>query len=150
MYKGVSRLLGIEVIEHNAESPAEEFEVVKQNWDEYDFFFVHIKKTDSYGEDGNFEGRVKVIESVDQALPILLELKPDVLVITGDHSSPAKLKNHSWHMVPVLLAADTARFERLTTFGETSCATGALGKIKHVDLMPLALAHALRLRKFGA
>ncbi|MBN1146299.1 MAG: 2,3-bisphosphoglycerate-independent phosphoglycerate mutase [Anaerolineales bacterium] len=150
MYKGVSRLLGIEVIEHDAETPAEEFEVVKQHWDQYDFFFVHIKKTDSYGEDGNFEGKVKVIESVDQALPILLDLKPDVLVITGDHSSPAKVKRHSWHPVPVLLAADTARFGPLTTFGETSCATGTLGKIQHVDIMPLALAHAMRLGKYGA
>ena len=150
MYKGVSRLIGIEVIEHNAETPAEEFEVVRQNWDKYDFFFVHIKKTDSYGEDGNFEGKVKVIESVDQALPPLLDLKPDVLVITGDHSSPAKVKRHSWHTVPVLLAADTARFEREATFGETRCASGALGKIQHVDIMPLALAHAMRLGKYGA
>ena len=150
MYKGVSRLVGIDVIEHNAETPAEEFEVVKQNWDKYDFFFVHIKKTDSYGEDGNFEKRVHVIESVDEALPILLDLKPDVLIITGDHSTPAKLKRHSWHTVPVMLVADTARFEKKTTFGETSCATGMLGKIHHVDIMPLALAHALRLNKYGA
>lgn len=150
MYKGVSRLVGIDVIEHDAETPAEEFAVVKENWDKYDFFFVHIKKTDSYGEDGNFEKRVHVIESVDEALPILLDLKPDVLIITGDHSTPAKLKRHSWHTVPVMLVAETARFEHLRTFGETSCATGMLGKIRHVDIMPLALAHALRLNKYGA
>jgi len=150
MYKGVSRLVGIDVIQHDAESPAEEFEVVKKHWDEYDFFFVHIKKTDSYGEDGNFDGRVKVIESVDQALPILLDLKPDVIVITGDHSTPAKLKRHSWHRVPVLISADSARFDTKTTFGETSCITGTLGSIHHVDIMPLALAHALRLNKYGA
>ena len=150
MYKGVSRLVGIDVIEHRAETPAEEFEVVKQNWNQYDFFFVHIKKTDSYGEDGNFDAKAHVIESVDQALPILLDLKPDVLVITGDHSSPAKLKRHSWHPVPVLLAADSARFGGATVFGETSCAIGTLGKIQHVDIMPLVLAHSMRLGKYGA
>ncbi|OQY31930.1 MAG: phosphoglycerate mutase [Anaerolineaceae bacterium 4572_5.2] len=132
MYKGVSRLVGMDVIEHKAETPAEEFEVVKEHWDAYDFFFVHIKKTDSYGEDGNFEGRVSVIEAVDQALPALLDLKPDVLVITGDHSTPAALKRHSWHPVPVLLAANSARRDLNTTFGETACITGSLGPIKHV------------------
>jgi 2,3-bisphosphoglycerate-independent phosphoglycerate mutase len=150
MYKGVARLVGMDVIEHRAETPDEEFEVVRRHWNEYDFFFVHIKKTDSYGEDGNFENRVGVIEAVDQALPILLDLKPDVLVITGDHSTPAKLKRHSWHKVPVLLAADSARFGPPGKFGETACLTGALGPIHHVDIMPLALAHAMRLGKYGA
>jgi 2,3-bisphosphoglycerate-independent phosphoglycerate mutase len=150
MYKGVARLVGMQVIEHSAETPAEEFEVVKQHWKDHDFFFVHVKKTDSYGEDGNFEGKVKVIESVDQALPILLSLKPEVLVITGDHSTPAKLKRHSWHPVPILLAADSARFGRATKFGEASCDTGALGRIHHVDILPLVLAHAMRLGKYGA
>lgn len=150
MYKGVSRLVGMDVIEHDAETPAEEFAVVKKHWDDYDFFFVHIKKTDSYGEDGNFDAKVKVIESVDAALPDLLALKPDVLVISGDHSTPAKLKSHSWHPVPVLLAADTARRDPSSTFGETSCITGSLGQINHIDIMPLALAHAGRLGKYGA
>jgi 2,3-bisphosphoglycerate-independent phosphoglycerate mutase len=150
MYKGVARLVGMDVIEHNAETPAEEFEVVKENWDKYDFFFVHIKKTDSYGEDGNFDARVHVIETVDEALPILLALKPDVLVITGDHATPAKLKRHSWHPVPVLLAADSARFGKACKFGEASCLQGTLGQIRHVDILPLALAHAMRLGKYGA
>ena len=150
MYKGVSRLVGMDVIKHRAETPAEEFAVVKEHWDAYDFFFVHIKKTDSYGEDGNFQGRVSVIEAVDQALPALLDLKPDVLVITGDHSTPAALKRHSWHPVPILLAADAARRGPNTAFGETACITGSLGPIRHVDIMPLALAHALRLGKYGA
>jgi 2,3-bisphosphoglycerate-independent phosphoglycerate mutase len=150
MYKGVSRLVGIDVIDHTAETPAEEFDVVKENWDKYDFFFVHIKKTDSYGEDGNFEAKAQVIEDVDKALPALLELNPDVLIITGDHSTPSTLARHSWHPCPVLIAADTMRFGPPSTFGETSCATGTLGQIKHVDLMPLALAHSLRLGKYGA
>jgi 2,3-bisphosphoglycerate-independent phosphoglycerate mutase len=150
MYKGVARLVGMDVVEHAAETPAEEFQVVKQLWDSYDFFFVHIKKTDSYGEDGKFAERAHVIETVDEALPILLDLKPDVLVITGDHSTPSKLMRHSWHKVPVLLAADTARSSNASRFGETACITGALGPIRHVDILPLALAHALRLGKYGA
>jgi 2,3-bisphosphoglycerate-independent phosphoglycerate mutase len=150
MYKGVARLVGMDVLEHQAETPAEEFDVVKQNWDKFDFFFVHIKKTDSYGEDGNFEAKVGVIEAVDQSLPILLNLDPDVLVITGDHSTPAKLKRHSWHRVPVLIAAETARFDSAAAFNEANCNSGTLGQIRHVDIMPLALAHAMRLGKYGA
>ena len=150
MYKGVAKLIGMDVIEHTAETPAEEFAVVKQHWDDYDFFFVHIKKTDSYGEDGDFAAKVGVIEAVDHALPALLDLQPDVLLITGDHATPAKLKRHSWHPVPVLLAADSARFGPPTAFGETGCRQGALGQIRHVDIMPLALAHAMRLDKYGA
>ncbi len=140
----------MEVIEHQAETPAEQFEVVRRHWQDYDFFFIHIKKTDTYGEDGKFEERVHVIETVDQALPILLDLKPDVLVITGDHSTPAKLKRHSWHPLPVMLVADTARFGPAGKFGESLCASGSLGKIRHMDILPLALAHAMRLGKYGA
>ncbi len=150
MYKGVSRLVGMDVIQHDAETPAQEFEVVKENWDDYDFFFVHVKKTDSYGEDGNFDAKVGVIEEVDQALPGLLELKPDVIAITGDHSTPSLMKRHSWHRVPVLIWAEWARYGKSMPFGETNCATGSLGLIRHVDIMPLALAHAKRLGKFGA
>jgi len=150
MYKGVSRLVGMDVIEHGAETPAEEFEVVKEHWNNHDFFFVHIKKTDSYGEDGNFDAKVGVIEAVDQALPTLLDLQPDALVITGDHSTPSLLKRHSWHRVPVMIWADWARYGKAVKFGETSCGTGTLGLIRHVDIMPLALAHAKRLNKFGA
>ncbi|MFQ5612256.1 MAG: 2,3-bisphosphoglycerate-independent phosphoglycerate mutase [Anaerolineae bacterium] len=150
MYKGISRLVGMDVIEHSAETPAEEFAVVRQHWQDFDFFFVHIKKTDSYGEDGDFEGKVGVIEAVDQALPALLDLKPDVLVITGDHSTPAKVKRHSWHPVPIMLVSENARRDTVTQFGETACLQGALGQMKHVDILPLALAHALRLNKFGA
>jgi len=150
MYKGVARLVGMDIIPVNGDSPADEFETVRQHWDEYDFFFVHIKKTDSAGEDGNFDAKVHVIETVDEALPALLGLKPDVLVITGDHSTPALLKSHSWHPLPILLAARTARGDRVTAFGETACLGGSLGPMRHVDIMPLAMAHALRLTKYGA
>jgi len=150
MYKGVARLVGMDIIEHDAQTPSEEFEVVKKLWNDYDFFFVHIKKTDSYGEDGKFEERKHVIETVDEALPILLDLKPDVLVITGDHSTPARLKRHSWHTVPVMIVSDAARFGKSSKFGETACLTGTLGPIHHIDILPLALAHAERLGKYGA
>jgi 2,3-bisphosphoglycerate-independent phosphoglycerate mutase len=150
MYKGVSRLVGMDVLPVNGDSPADEFETVRQAWNEYDFFFVHIKKTDSTGEDGNFEAKAQVIEKVDKALPALLDLEPDVLIVTGDHSTPALLKSHSWHPLPILLSARTGRRDPVTTFGETACLGGSLGHIRHVDIMPLAMAHALRLTKYGA
>jgi 2,3-bisphosphoglycerate-independent phosphoglycerate mutase len=150
MYKGVARLVGMDIIPVVGESPADEFNTVRQNWDKYDFFFIHIKKTDSSGEDGNFDAKVHVIETVDEALPTLLGLNPDVLIVTGDHSTPALLKSHSWHPLPILLSARTARGDKVTAFNETACLGGSLGHMHHVDIMPLALAHALRLTKFGA
>ncbi len=151
MYKGVAKLVGMEIVDFDGETPADEFEAVKSAWDEHDFFFVHIKKTDSKGEDGDFEGKAHIIESVDQALPILLDLKPDVLIITGDHSTPAKMKSHSWHPVPFLLwAPETHMPDRQERFGERYCSVGGLGTISALDTMPLALAHANRIQKFGA
>jgi len=150
MYKGVSRLVGMDVLDVDGDTPADEFQTVRQHWNDYDFFFVHIKKTDSTGEDGNFDAKIHVIETVDEALPGLLDLEPDVLVVTGDHSTPALLKSHSWHDLPIMLSARTGRFDRVTAFGETACLGGSLGRIRHVDILPLALAHALRLTKYGA
>lgn len=151
MYRGVSRLVGMDVIEFKGDYPEDEFAAVKDAWDDYDFFFVHIKKTDSTGEDGNFDGKVKVIESVDAALPKLLDLKPDVLIITGDHSTPAKMKAHSWHPVPFLLwAPETAMPDRQNEFGERACAQGGFGTIPALDTMPQALGHANRINKYGA
>jgi 2,3-bisphosphoglycerate-independent phosphoglycerate mutase len=151
MYKGVSKLVGMEIVNFDGETPADEFAATARVWDQYDFFFIHIKKTDSMGEDGNFAGKVKVIESVDQALADLLALKPDVLMITGDHSTPARLRSHSWHPVPFLLwAPATHRPDAQTRFGETACAQGGLGTFPALDTLPLGLAHSLRLVKFGA
>jgi 2,3-bisphosphoglycerate-independent phosphoglycerate mutase len=150
MYKGVSRLVGMEILPVNGDSPADEFATVRRHWNDYDFFFVHIKKTDSTGEDGNFDAKVHVIETVDEALPALLGLEPDVLVVTGDHSTPALLKSHSWHPLPILISARSGRSDPVTAFGETACLRGSLGHIRHVDIMPLAMAYALRLTKYGA
>ena len=151
MYKGISKLVGMKVIQFQGETPEDEFAALARVWDEHDFFFVHIKKTDSKGEDGDFAGKAGIIEGVDQALPRLLELKPDVLIITGDHSTPVRLKSHSWHPVPYLLwAPATVRPDDQTKFGERYCARGGLSTFPALDNMPLALAHALRLEKFGA
>ena len=151
MYKGVSRLVGMDVIEEVEPGALGEFNTAKEHWNEHDFFFIHIKKTDSYGEDGNLEAKAMIIEEVDQALPALLDLNPDVLIITGDHSTPSVLKSHSWHPVPFLLwAPKTHRTDLETAFTERNCARGGLGTFPAVETMSLALAHAGRLQKFGA
>ncbi len=149
MYRGVAKLVGMDVL-LTGETIEDELVTLKERWDDYDFFFFHVKKTDSYGEDGNFDGRVEVIEHVDRVLPDILALEPDVILITGDHSTPAKLKSHSWHELPVLYWADTIRPDGVTSFGERACMQGGLGHIRHVDLLPLAMAYAGRLTKYGA
>jgi 2,3-bisphosphoglycerate-independent phosphoglycerate mutase len=151
MYKGVSKLVGMDVVRFEGESPADEFAAAAQAWDDHDFFFIHIKKTDSMGEDGDFDGKVKVIESVDEALPALMDLAPDVVIVTGDHSTPASLRYHSWHPVPFLLWAPATHLPDLQrSFGERTCAQGGLGTFLAQEAMKLALAHALRLNKYGA
>lgn len=152
MYKGVSKLVGMTVIDTaGLETPQEEFNKVAEVWNDYDFIFCHIKKTDSYGEDGNFDAKVHLIEEVDKALPTLLGLKPDVLMITGDHSTPAKHRSHSWHPVPFLMWSPALHMpDYCDHFGERACYSGALGQFPASDVMPLALAHADRLDKYGA
>ncbi len=151
MYKGVARLVGMDVITFEGGQPDDEFKAVADHWNDYDFFFVHIKYTDSRGEDGDFEAKAKIIEGVDAALPQLLALKPDVLMVTGDHSTPWSMKSHSWHPVPMLLWAPGAtRRDECRAFGETEALKGALGRFPATDILPLALAHAKRLQKFGA
>ncbi|MEK6256011.1 MAG: 2,3-bisphosphoglycerate-independent phosphoglycerate mutase [Chloroflexota bacterium] len=151
MSRGVSKLVGMNIIDLSGEEPIDEFKAAQNIWDDHDFFFIHIKKTDSRGEDGDFPGKVRVIESVDDALPMLLGLNPDVVVITGDHSTPSKFKSHSWHPVPLLLWSPHSALPDLQTqFGERACAIGGLGTFPATDIMPLALAHAEKLNKFGA
>lgn len=149
MYRGISRLVGMEVLA-DVSNWEEEFKALEENFANYDFFFLHIKETDSRGEDGDFAGKVAVIEQIDRFIPRVRALQPDVLVITGDHSTPAKLRNHSWHPLPVLLYSPWALVDQVKKFDELSCREGALGKIPSLSLMPLALAHARRLKKFGA
>jgi 2,3-bisphosphoglycerate-independent phosphoglycerate mutase len=149
MYKGLARLVGMDVLDAG-DTIASEIQTLKNSWDKYDFFFFHVKKTDSAGEDGNFDAKVKVIEETDSFIPEILALKPNVLVITGDHSTPAAQKSHSWHELPLLFFGDNIRPDGVTEFGERACMAGGLGHIRHVDIMPLAMAHADKLTKFGA
>jgi 2,3-bisphosphoglycerate-independent phosphoglycerate mutase len=152
MYKGVASLVGMDTIEtHHDDSIAQQFATVASVWSDYDFVFCHIKKTDSRGEDGDFDAKVAVIEAVDAALPTLLDLKPSVLIVTGDHSTPAKLRAHSWHPVPTLLyAPETHLSDNSTIFGEREAMRGGLGQFPAADLMMMALAHAGRTVKYGA
>jgi 2,3-bisphosphoglycerate-independent phosphoglycerate mutase len=150
MYRGVSKLVGMEVLP-TGDTIQEELDTLKAHWGDYDFFFFHVKKTDSAGEDGNFEEKVALIEEVDRLLvPATRELEPDVLIITGDHSTPALLRAHSWHPVPFLLHSRYCRHDDVQQFSERACARGALGRFPATDIMPLAMANALRLTKFGA
>jgi 2,3-bisphosphoglycerate-independent phosphoglycerate mutase len=149
MYRGLAKLVGMKVyaVEGTIKDEIDELENV---WAQHDFFFVHFKYTDSRGEDGDFDAKVKMTELADAAVPRILGLKPDVLCITGDHSTPARLKSHSWHPIPVLIHAPYARTKRVSGFGETECSMGTLGTIRSAELMPLLLAHAGKLEKFGA
>lgn len=148
MYRGVARLVGMDVREIPS-SPAELVDLLQARFDEYDFFFLHFKYTDSRGEDGDFQAKVEAIESVDTLIPGILELNPEVLVVTGDHSTPATFSAHSWHSVPTLIASPWAR-PTGASFGESECRLGELGSFEGKHLMSLALAHAGRLAKFGA
>ena len=121
-----------------------------EHWDEYDFFFVHFKYTDSTGEDGNFDARVQRIEELDAMIPRLTEMNPTVTIVTGDHSTPALLKNHSWHSVPTLLVSDCCRTDECEAFSEKESLRGGLGQFEARYLMSLALANAGRLGKYGA
>jgi 2,3-bisphosphoglycerate-independent phosphoglycerate mutase len=149
MYRGISRLVGMTVLP-DVSNLEQEFQALAENFPRYDFFFLHVKQTDSRGEDGNFDGKVAVIEEVDRYIPRARALKPDVLVVTGDHSTPAKLASHSWHPLPVILHSQYCLVDSVKKFDEVSCISGALGRMRSVELMPLALANARRLTKFGA
>jgi 2,3-bisphosphoglycerate-independent phosphoglycerate mutase len=149
MYKGLARLVGMDIV-GEAKTLDEQMTVLEQNWSKYDFFFIHYKYTDSTGEDGNFDAKVKKTEEFDAAVPRITALKPDVLIVTGDHSTPSMLASHSWHPVPTLLVAKNCRTDACQSFGESECVRGGLGQIEAKYLMPLALANAGRLGKFGA
>jgi 2,3-bisphosphoglycerate-independent phosphoglycerate mutase len=149
MYKGLARLVGMDVV-GQSQTLAEQIDTLKEHWSQYDFFFLHFKYTDSTGEDGNFAEKVKRIEELDGLLPRITELKPTVLIVTGDHSTPSFLKSHSWHPVPTLLVSDCCRPDPHTAFNESTCITGGLGHFEAQYLMMLALSNAGRMGKYGA
>ncbi|MBI2117135.1 MAG: 2,3-bisphosphoglycerate-independent phosphoglycerate mutase [candidate division NC10 bacterium] len=149
MYRGLAKLAGMQAVK-TGDTVAEEFATLESVFGDFDFFFLHVKKTDSAGEDGNFDKKVSIIEEVDAEIPRLLALTPDVLVVTGDHSTPATFKAHSWHPVPVLLWSKWCRPDGAARFTERECRYGNIGHIRAAELMPLVMAHAERLTKFGA
>lgn len=149
MYKGLARIVGMQVL-GSPHSIAEEFDLLQEHWSAHDFFYLHVKPTDSAGEDGDPVRKAAVIEEFDAQLPKALALKPDVLVITGDHSTPSTLKSHSWHPLPLLLRSAHILPEGRAGFSERIAAAGSLGHIRHADVLDLAMAHALKYDKFGA
>jgi 2,3-bisphosphoglycerate-independent phosphoglycerate mutase len=149
MYKGLAKLVGMDII-GKPQTLDEQMTLLEQNWNNYDFFFIHYKYTDSTGEDGNFTAKVKKTEEYDSAVPRIMALKPDVFIATGDHSTPSILQSHSWHPVPTLLVAKNCRTDGCQKFGEAECLRGGLGQFEAKYLMVLALANAARLSKYGA
>jgi 2,3-bisphosphoglycerate-independent phosphoglycerate mutase len=149
MYRGLARLVGMQVLP-GGESITSQLNSLRRYYADYDFFFVHFKSTDARGEDGDFWAKVQAIEELDNALPSLLSLDPDVLIITGDHSTPATLAMHSWHPVPFMLKSKWCRPDNVAEFSERACLAGGMGRFPATEIMPLAMANALKLDKFGA
>jgi 2,3-bisphosphoglycerate-independent phosphoglycerate mutase len=149
MYRGLAKLVGMDVLPAPKDVQGE-FDLLKQVYNDYDFFFVHIKGTDSAGEDGDYDRKKKVIEDFDKLVPQLLELNPDVLIFTGDHSTPTQMAAHSWHPVPTMIRAKYGRRDECQKYGERELQKGLLGIIPAMEIMPLAMAKALKFEKFGA
>ena len=148
-YKGLAKLVGMEILD-GGDTIQDEIECLKNNYKKHDFFYFHVKKTDSRGEDGDFDEKVKVIEEFDKKLPEIVSLQPAVIAITSDHSTPCRLKGHSWHPNPFLLASDTCLPDRTKTFSERECVCGGLGRFPAEDAIALMLAHSLKMKKYGA
>ena len=148
MYRGVAKLVGMEIAE-TPTSNEQTVEKLETSFGNHDFYFLHFKDTDTRGHDEDFSGKMAAIEEIDSMIPRIMNLNPDVLVITGDHATPTLLGEHSWHHVPTMIHSKWTR-PSSDTFGETSCRTGELGVLHGIDLMPLVLAHSLRLNKYGA
>ena len=145
----LARLVGMDILP-TGDTIESEIDTLRDNLETCDFFFLHVKKTDSYGEDGNFDAKVRVIEEADELIPRIRELGLDVIAVTGDHSTPAVLKAHSWHPVPTLRWSEVCRPDDVTTFGERACNHGGLGVFPAIDLIPRMLANAGWLQKYGA
>ncbi len=149
MYRGLARLVGMEILD-SGETYRDEVGALKKYFNQHDFFYIHFKKTDSMGEDGNFKAKVKALEEIDRVIPAILKLEPEVLVVTGDHSTPALLKSHSWHPNPILFYSKYVRPDGIRRFTERQCQKGQLGRFPAANVLPLMLANGLKLKKFGA
>jgi 2,3-bisphosphoglycerate-independent phosphoglycerate mutase len=149
MYRGLAALAGMSLLP-TGKTMASELETLAEHWERFDFFFIHFKYTDSAGEDGDFDRKVQVIEEIDGLIPRIQALGPDVLAITGDHSTPAILKAHSWHPVPFLLYSKWCLPDEAERFTERAARRGSLGHFHASSAMGLMLANALKLLKYGA
>ena len=149
-YRGIAKLVGMQVLPVDGGSESDEFTTLEKNWNDFDFFYLHVKNTDIAGEDGDFARKVSIIEEVDRLIPRLISFKPDVIIVSGDHSTPAVLKGHSWHPVPTLVYGKYVRADGIAEFGERACGRGSLGVLPAKHIMPIALANAHRLEKFSA
>jgi 2,3-bisphosphoglycerate-independent phosphoglycerate mutase len=149
MYRGLAKLVGMEALP-TGPSLDDSIATVRESWGRFDYFFVHYKYTDTAAEDGDFDRKVAKLEEVNAGLPALLELGPDVLIVTGDHSTPSVMAAHSWHPVPFIMRAPWLRPDACVAFHELALQQGSLGAFPAVEALPLALAHAGRLAKFGA
>lgn len=148
-YKGVSRLVGMEVVE-NLSDLNDQVTALKECWNKHDYFFFHHKYTDSTGEDGDFDGKVSQIEKVDSILPEILNLDPDVVIITGDHSTPSTERSHSSHPVPFMINSSGCRPDSVKSFGERACSAGVWHVLPGKALMPIALGYAGKVARYGA
>jgi 2,3-bisphosphoglycerate-independent phosphoglycerate mutase len=149
-YRGIAKLVGMQALPVEGGTAADEFTTLEKHWNDFDFFYLHVKETDLAGEDGDFARKVSVIEGVDSLIPRLMALQPDVVIVSGDHSTPAALKGHSWHPVPTLLYSKYVRADGIAEFGERTCVRGSLGVLPAKHIMPIALANAQRLAKFSS
>lgn len=149
MYRGLAKLVGMTVLPTGA-TLQDELATLRERWEEFDFFFLHYKRSDSAGEDGDFRAKMAALEEVDAVIPGLCDLEPEVLMVAGDHSTPSVLRSHSWHPVPFLLRSHWAAPDRLPAFNERTCREGSLGLFPATEVLPLAMAHARRLTKYGA
>jgi 2,3-bisphosphoglycerate-independent phosphoglycerate mutase len=148
MYRGLAKLVGMQILPTGPDI-SDEIQTLQNSFSKHDFFFIHIKGTDSSGEDGNFDRKVQIIEEIDSYMSQIFNLEPDVLVITGDHSTPAMAKGHTWHPVPLMIYSKYWP-DKASSFSESACLTGGLGIIPAVSIMPLAMANAFKLSKYGA
>jgi 2,3-bisphosphoglycerate-independent phosphoglycerate mutase len=149
MYRGLAKLVGMHILE-TGETIEDELETIKTHFEDCDYFFFHLKEPDMRGEDGNFDGKVASLEKIDSLIPEILRLEPDVVAVTGDHSTPSTLRSHSWHPSPLLVFSRHVRTDSVMRFTEREVALGGLGRMPAVNLMPLLLANALKMKKFGA
>ena len=149
LYRGLARLVGMDLLDAG-NTLGDLFSTLQNHFEEYDFISLHVKHIDTAGEDKNFNQKVELIEQLDRHIETMIKLKPDVTVVTSDHSTPAIMGLHSWHPVPVIISSPWCRPDGITKFSEYNCLKGSLGRFPATHLMPLAMAYAQKLGKFGA